>query len=32
VLRAGAVYTVNNILMLFRGKPLSRSHRDIRVA
>jgi glycosyltransferase involved in cell wall biosynthesis len=32
VLRAGAIYTVNNILMLFRGRPLSRGHRDIRVA
>jgi glycosyltransferase involved in cell wall biosynthesis len=30
VLRAGAVYTVNNILMIFRGRPLSRSQRDIR--
>jgi glycosyltransferase involved in cell wall biosynthesis len=32
VLRAGAMYTVNNILMLFRGRPLSRRHRDIRAA
>jgi glycosyltransferase involved in cell wall biosynthesis len=32
VMRAGAIYTVNNILMIFRGRPLSRGHRDIRVA
>jgi glycosyltransferase involved in cell wall biosynthesis len=32
VLRAGAIYTINNILMLFRGRPLSRKHRDIRAA
>ena len=32
VFRAGRIYTVNNILMLFRGRPLRRRHRDIRAA
>lgn len=30
VFRAGAAYTVNNILMIFRGRPLSRMQMDIR--
>jgi len=30
LLRAGAVYTVNNILMIFRGRPLKGKQKDIR--
>jgi GT2 family glycosyltransferase len=30
VFRAGLIYTVNNILMIFRGRPLMRTQKDIR--
>ncbi len=32
VLRAGTLYTLNIIFMIFKGRPLTRTHQDVRVA